>query len=102
NVIHVKGSGDGGANWTAAEIVNSGGSNTAGPNPNPPRMADPQMVFTQGSADNRVPGGQLVFAWNDFGNTTFLTDASRPDGGAAATLGATSFTATATAATGLG
>ncbi len=82
NVIMVTGSGDGGMNWTAPQIV-------AGPSD-----ADPQIVFTQGSADGRVAGGQLVFLWNDFGADGFQLASSTPDGGGAGNIASASLTST--------
>ena len=84
NQIMVSGSGDGGATWTAPQIVsNATGGYVQPPDPAAPAYSDPQVVFTQGSADGTVAGGQLVFVWNDFGNGTIEIDASQPDGGVA-------------------
>src|SRR5262249_60105436 len=80
-------SADGGVNWTVPEFVNNGGNS-----PTLSRFAAPQIVFTQGTSDGRVPGGQLVFVWNDFGTPTALArinlDSSQPDSGVLATKAA--------------
>ncbi|HKI38793.1 MAG TPA: proprotein convertase P-domain-containing protein, partial [Gemmataceae bacterium] len=92
NVIMATGSGDGGTNWAAPQIVSDGGNTPAIPNGGvTPHYSDPQLVFTQGSADGRVTGGQLTFAWNDYGNNTFQLDASQPDNAVAANPAAASY-----------
>ena len=92
NVIMVAGSGDGGEHWTAPQIVNGNGHIVNTANGITPHYSDPQIVFTQGSADGRVTGGQLVFVWNDFGSTSIKVDASLPDGGDVDTAAADSRT----------
>jgi subtilisin-like proprotein convertase family protein len=89
NVIMVAGSSDGGANWTAPQIVTDGGSNIG--NSTNPHYADPQMVFTQGTL-GATDGGQLAFVSNDFNNKTFVLNSSTPDDGIATTLPAISYT----------
>ena len=100
NVIKVAASGDGGDNFTTAQLVSDPLTQNYFWDSTDPysqhNHAAPRIVFTQGSADNgvRVPGGQLVFVWDDFGayNDDVLNpggivrgainiDASRPDGG---------------------
>jgi subtilisin-like proprotein convertase family protein len=84
NVIMAAGTGDGGTTWTSPQIVNDGGDSVPAPTGGVlPGYADPQVVFTQGSADGRVRGGQMVVGWNDFNNNTFLLDSSQPDQGVA-------------------
>ena len=86
NTIKLIASGDGGQTFTGQVFANDGLSN---PNfttiINPERDAAPQIVFTQGSADGRVPGGQLSLVWNDFGRGQIVVDTSQPDGGVLAT-----------------
>ncbi|HXG10475.1 MAG TPA: Ig-like domain repeat protein [Gemmataceae bacterium] len=76
--IWVAASDDGGFNFTTLQYV-SGGLPAAAP----------QIAFTQGSADGRVPGGRLLFFWSG-SSTTFpnpvvfdriVMDSSAPDGG---------------------
>src|SRR5262249_6764343 len=81
NIIMVIGSGDGGTTFTAPQIVSDGGNNSGND-----RYADPQMFFTQGTADGRVTGGQLGFTWNDFVNNRIRLDTSQPDAGSLANL----------------
>jgi hypothetical protein len=93
----VVGSSDGGASFTSPEFVNNDG-NVGVLNKALSHYADPQIVFTQGTAvgaGQRVAGGQLVFVWNDFGNTQVVVDSSKPDGGVAGTTVAASATFTA-------
>ncbi len=92
NLIMVTGTGNGGATWTAPQIVSDGG-NVPPPNGiNPaPHFADPQIVFSQGSASGGTPGGQLMFVWNDFTDDTFRLDSSQPDSGVATNLAASSY-----------
>jgi subtilisin-like proprotein convertase family protein len=80
NVIKAIASADGGKTFTTPQFVNNG-SNIAALGSH---YTSPKIVFTQGSADGRVAGGQLVFVWADFGRNTIDIDASKPDGGNAA------------------
>lgn len=89
NTIKVIASADGGYTFTTQEYVTQ--SNTGNPNfqlTPPPGSAvrhdtAPQIAFT---ADSRTTtGGQLIFLWNDFGNTALMTNISNPDGGVAGT-----------------
>jgi subtilisin-like proprotein convertase family protein len=91
SVIKVMASADGGVNWTKSLFVNNDKNVSTFNTPFQPtdsRYSSPQIVFTQGSADGRVPGGQLVFVWNDYANNDILLDTSRPDGGVSATQAA--------------
>ena len=83
NVIKAIASADGGKTFTTPQFVNNGG-NISLPNPANSHFTSPKILFTQGSADGRVAGGQLVFVFDDFGNNTIDVDASKPDGGVAA------------------
>jgi subtilisin-like proprotein convertase family protein len=100
NTIKVIASADGGATFTSQQFVNQAAASPTGhPDPNysvltPAGIAKdhyalPQILFTQASADGRVKGGQLVFAFNDFGANTVVTDTSQPDGGVLARPAAT-------------
>ena len=84
NVIRVIASADGGDTFTTPVFV-SDGANISVLATAATHYTSPKIVFTQGSADGRVAGGQLVFVWADFGNNTVDIDASQPDGGDAAT-----------------
>ena len=97
NIIKVAASADGGMTFTTPQIVNSGGNFSPPTAPGPSRFSDPQIVFTQGSADGSVPGGQLVFVWDDFGKNQIDLASSQPDGGnlATAVAGTATFAATA-------
>src|ERR1043166_3545320 len=84
NLIMTAGSGDGGLNWTSPQYVSDGGNNPATPlGAAAPHYADPKIVFSQGSADGQVTGGQVLFGWNDYSNSTFLLDSSQADNGLA-------------------
>jgi len=104
NVIMEIGSENGGATWTSPQLVNqdgfsqsNGGSATA--TPNVPRFSEPQIVFTQGSADGRVAGGQMAIVWNDFGNQTIDLNSEQPDGGVAGNHAAAAVVAPGTGGT---
>jgi subtilisin-like proprotein convertase family protein len=81
NIIHVIASSDQGVNFTSPEIVNDD-EHVALVSPDIPgaRYAGPQIAFTQGSADGRVMGGQLVFVWNNFRTGAIRVDSSLADG----------------------
>jgi subtilisin-like proprotein convertase family protein len=68
-VIKAIASPDGGATFTNEVFVNDG---TGDPNYGAEHDAHPQIVFSQGTADGRVPGGQLNIMWNDFGTLSKL------------------------------
>jgi subtilisin-like proprotein convertase family protein len=99
DTVKVIASADGGLTFTTQQYVNDGGPGPVVLNPvtgarkgdpnyttaNPVHhFANPQILFTQGTADGRIKGGQLIFVWNDFGNNTVVSDTSAPDGGVAA------------------
>jgi subtilisin-like proprotein convertase family protein len=97
DVIKVVASADLGVNFTTPQFVNSGtNANVLGD-----RYAAPQIVFIQGSADGRVQGGQLVFAWSDFAHSTVRLDSTQPDAGILATKVADSDTFNAGSLTGV-
>jgi subtilisin-like proprotein convertase family protein len=79
--IWVSASDDGGFDFTTTEYVSDPGAPAAAP----------QIAFTQGSADGRVPGGQLTFVWNGAASATnplfnrITIDRSFPDGRSAST-----------------
>ena len=95
NVIKALASSDGGVNFTSPEFVTNGKNVASTGN-----SADPQIVFTQGSADGTVTGGQLIFVWDKIGGGAAL-DASQPDGGVATTKVADSTVFTAASVTGV-
>jgi subtilisin-like proprotein convertase family protein len=87
NVIKVTASSDGAAHFTTPQFVNAG-QNVSGLIPAAAHYSDPKIVFAQGSGDGRVTGGQLIFVFNDYGNSQLVVDASTPDGGSATTRAA--------------
>ncbi len=86
NTIKVLASADGGLTFTTQVYVNDGAGDPNFYSAPPPGQtvgtqfdASPKIVFTQGSTDGRVSGGQLTFLWNNFANNTLVVDASHPD-----------------------
>jgi subtilisin-like proprotein convertase family protein len=98
NTIKVMASSDGGRSFSGEVLANDGGNSfTSLTHPN--RSSRPVFTFTEGSADGRVPGGELVMAWSNFSSTLaednkVIADISRPDGGSATTPAVTAITLT--------
>ena len=67
NAIRVVASSDGGAHFGAPVTVNDGAYIGI------QRNAAPAIAVSQGTADGRVPAGQVTLAWNDFGSMATAT-----------------------------
>jgi subtilisin-like proprotein convertase family protein len=86
--IMVLASPDGGHHFTTQQYVSDGFASATAP-----QGSAPEIVFTQGSVDGRVPGGQLTFFWNStpplgtlgYAFNRVTMDASQPDFGNAGT-----------------
>jgi subtilisin-like proprotein convertase family protein len=70
NAIKLMASADGGFNWSTQVYVNDS-QNNATPGD---RNATPQLAVSQGTANGRVPGGQLSITWNDFARNQIMMD----------------------------
>ncbi|MCC6417524.1 MAG: proprotein convertase P-domain-containing protein [Gemmataceae bacterium] len=71
--LRVAASDDGGFTFTTHQFVADTGNGG-------PVQSTPQISFMQGTVDNRIPGGQLTFAWSE--GAGIWIDGSQPDGGA--------------------
>jgi subtilisin-like proprotein convertase family protein len=86
--IFMVASADGGRNFTTQELVSDLLHRQGGAIPQTGTQASsPQIIFSQGTGDGRVPGGQVMVFYNDFYTNInqYFYDVTTPDGGVAAT-----------------